>query len=92
MTKKCTRCGASICTDDWYSFIRTKYCRRCAADVRREQKAAWMREFRRKNREKNDLTRRLCISQQEEIDRLRQLLAIQRDRVRQLEQEQNESF
>lgn len=92
MTKKCTRCGTSISTDDWYSFIRTKYCRRCAADVRREQKAAWMREFRRKNREKNDLTRRLCISQQDEIARLRQLLALQRDRVRQLEQERDESF
>jgi hypothetical protein len=44
-----------------------------------------MREFRRKNREKNALARQLCISQQEEIDRLRQLLAAQRERVRQLE-------
>lgn len=85
MTKQCTRCGVPISTDDWYSFIRTKYCRRCAAEVRREQQAAWMREFRRKNREKNALTRQLCISQQEELDRLRHLLAVQRDRVRQLE-------
>ena len=92
MTKKCTRCGVSISTDDWYSFISTKYCRPCAAAVRREQQAAWMREFRRKNREKNDLTRRLCASQQEEIDRLRQMLVIQRERVRQLEQERDESF
>lgn len=85
MTKHCTRCGTLILTDDWYSFIRTKYCRRCAAEVRREQKAEWMREFRRKNREKNALARQLCVSQQEEIDRLRQLLAAQRERVRQLE-------
>lgn len=85
MTKHCTRCGTPISTDDWYSFISTKYCRRCAAEVRREQQAAWMREFRRKNREKNALARQLCISQQEEIDRLRQLLVVQRERVRQLE-------
>lgn len=91
MTKQCTRCGVSITTDDWYSFIRTKYCRRCAADVRREQKAAWMREFRRKNREKNALTRQLCVSQQEEIERLRELVAVQRDRVRVLEQELREA-
>ena len=92
MTKQCTRCGVSISTDDWYSFISTKYCRRCASEVRREQQAAWMREFRRKNREKHVLTRKLCESQQEEIDRLRQMLVIQRERVRQLEQELDESF
>ena len=85
MTKQCTRCGVSISTYDWYSFIITKYCRRCAAEVRREQQAAWMREFRRKNREKHALTRKLCESQQEEIDCLRQMLVIQRERVRQLE-------
>lgn len=87
MTKRCTICGASISTDDWYSFIRTKYCCRCAYDVRRSQKSAWMREFRQKNREQNSLTRELCSAQQDEIERLRELVAIQRDRVRNLEKE-----
>lgn len=91
MTKHCTRCGTLILTDDWYSFIRTKYCRRCAAEVRREQKAEWMREFRRKNREQNALARQLCAAQQEEIERLRELVAAQRDRVRVLEQELREA-
>ena len=91
MTKSCQRCGAAISTDDWYAFIRTKYCRRCAAEVRRIQKANWIRELRRKTREQNTLTRQLCAAQQEEIERLRELVEVQRDRVRVLEQEIREA-
>lgn len=84
MTKRCQRCGRSISTDDWYSFIRLKYCKQCAADVHREQKANWIRELRRKTREQNNLTKQLCTAQQEEIERLRELLVIQRERNRAL--------
>lgn len=87
MTKSCQRCGASISTDDWFSYIRTKYCRRCAKDVRREQQAAWARELRRKTRERNALTRQLCSAQQEELERLRALAEMQRNRLRVLELE-----
>ena len=90
MTKRCQRCGRSISTDDWYSFIRMKYCKQCAADAHREQKASWAREFRRKNREQNKLTRQLCAAQQEEIGQLRKLLVIQRDRNRALAEELEE--
>lgn len=85
MTKSCQQCGAVISADDWYAYIALKYCRSCAQEVRRRQQAEWMREYRRKRREQNALTRKLCAAQQEEIERLRAMLAIQRERVRELE-------
>ena len=87
MTKRCQRCGARISTDDYYKFIRIKDCTSCAEDVHREQTANWIRELRRKTREEHDLTRQLCKAQQDEIGRLRQLLVIQRERNRALEEE-----
>lgn len=90
MTKRCQRCGRSISTDDWYSYISRKYCKQCAADVHREQKAKWIRELRRKTREQNDVRKQLCTAQQEEIDRLRNMLAIQRERNRALAEELGE--
>lgn len=86
MTKTCVQCGRDIQTDDWYSYIRTKYCKGCAADVRRRQKAAYMQELRRSTRETNRLTRELCKSQQQEIELLRQELIRQRERVAKLEE------
>lgn len=90
MQKSCQRCGRRISTDDWYSFISTKYCKACAADVHREQKANYAKELRRKTRERNDLTRQLCKEQQQELETLRQLLAAQRDRNRVLTAELEE--
>lgn len=87
MTKHCQRCGTSVDLDDWYAFISTKYCRRCAKDVRRQQQAEWARELRKKTREQNALTRQLCEAQQQEIERLRDLVLRQRERVRELEEE-----
>lgn len=87
MTKPCAQCGAAIETDDYFAFIRTKYCKRCAKDVRRRQQAEWARELRRKTREQNALTRELCAAQQQEIERLRKLVIRQRERVRELETE-----
>ena len=87
MRKQCQRCGAAIEITDYYASLSTKYCRRCAGDVTRENKAAYMREFRRKQRESNALTRQLCEAQQQEIDRLRELIIRQRARVRELEEE-----
>lgn len=85
MRKQCAQCGGVIDIDDWYKFIRTKYCRTCAADVKRRQNADRMRELRRKTREKNALTKELCRAQAEENERLRELLIIQRQRIRELE-------
>jgi hypothetical protein len=64
-----------------------KYCKRCAADVARRQKAEWARTLRQKTRAQNKLTRELCANQQKEIELLRGVVLQQRERLRDLEQE-----
>lgn len=81
MTKQCEVCGRTISSDDWYSFIRTKYCRACAENVRRLKEAERMRNLRKQRREANALARELCKSQQQEIELLRAELLRQRERV-----------
>ena len=87
MIKRCEMCGCEIRTEDYYSLIRRKYCKKCAADVRRRQNAEWMREFRKKTREENQLRRELCKTQAEEIDRLRAEIVRQREELRRLTNE-----
>ena len=85
MDKRCEICGADISTPDYFEQIRRKYCKQCAADVRRRQKADWSREFRRKNKERNALTRELCKTQAAEIEALRAVVVRQREQLRALE-------
>lgn len=85
MNKRCEMCGADISTPDYFEQIRRKYCKVCAADVHRRQKAEWARELRRKTRERNALTRELCKTQAEEIDALRALVIRQREQLRKME-------
>ena len=87
MQKRCQQCGTIICIDDWYEFIRRKYCQRCAADVARRQRAEYAKALRKKTREQNALTRELCTNQQKEIELLRAVVLQQRERLRDLEQE-----
>lgn len=82
--KRCEICGADISTPDYYAMIRRKYCKECAAERKRQQKAAWQAEWRRKNREKNALTRQLCAAQAAEIEALRELVQRQREQLRSL--------
>lgn len=82
--KRCEICGADISSPDYYAEIRRKYCKACAADRKRQQKAEWQAEFRRKTREKNTLTRELCKTQAAEIEALRQLVQQQREQLRAL--------
>lgn len=84
MMKSCEKCGRTIQTDDYYSYISRKYCPLCAADMKRQKKAEWAKEMRRKKREEHALTRELCTSQQKEIDFLRQLVQAQKVRLRAL--------
>lgn len=86
--KRCELCGADISTPDYYSQIRRKYCKTCAAEVHRQQKAEWARELRRKTRERNALTRELCKTQAEEIEALRAVVLRQREQLRSLEEMQ----
>lgn len=81
MEKQCAMCGGVIQSDDWYSFIRTKYCPTCKKEARRMQEAARLRELRRKRREANSTARELCKSQQEEIELLRAELIRSRERI-----------
>lgn len=83
--KRCEICGADISTPDYYASIRRKYCRVCAAERKRQQKADWQATFRAKQREKNALTRELCKSQSEEIEILRKIILQQRERLRSYE-------
>ncbi|MBP5411144.1 MAG: hypothetical protein J6Y26_04430, partial [Lachnospiraceae bacterium] len=70
-----------------YEYISRKYCPLCAADVHRRQKAAYMRELRRKTREKHEAVQELCTAQQRELDLLRDLIQQQRENIRNLEEE-----
>lgn len=81
MVKRCQRCGCEMRIDDWYAYIRRKYCKRCAADVHRMQNANRMHELRRITREQNLEVRKLCAAQQEELDRLRELVLKQREQL-----------
>lgn len=85
MEKSCEMCGGVIQIDDWYSYIRTKYCPACKKVARRMQERNRLQELRRKRREANALTRELCASQQREIELLRAELIRQRERNAALE-------
>lgn len=55
--KRCARCGKRLDLPDWYAAIRTKYCKPCAADAKREQTAQSLRRLRAKARERRKLER-----------------------------------
>ena len=82
--KRCEICGADISTPDYYAMIRRKYCKVCAAERKRQQKADWQAKWRAAQREKNALTRELCKNQAEEIEALRDLVQRQREQLRRL--------
>lgn len=81
MDKRCQRCGCIMQIDDWYAYIRRKYCPRCAADVHRMQNANRMAELRRITRQQHEETKKLCAAQQEELQRLRELVIRQREQI-----------
>lgn len=85
MTKTCSVCGKVIQCDDWYKFIRLKYCPECRKMMRRIQERNRLQALREKRREANALTRELCASQQREIELLRAELIRQRERNAALE-------
>lgn len=87
MVKRCVQCGRVMQIDDWYSYIRRKYCPSCAADVKRRQNANRMCELRRVTREQNAAVRELCAAQQDELRRLREIVAEQRARLSELDKD-----
>lgn len=54
---RCQRCGEQLKIGNYYSAIKTKYCKQCAADTKRMQIAGYMREKRAKAAERRKLER-----------------------------------
>ena len=86
MRKMCEMCGSSMEIEDWYSYISTKYCKTCAAEVTRENKRAWAKAFRQKQREKNKTMRELCKVQRENIEALQAEIIRLRNETRMLKE------
>lgn len=77
--KRCAQCGRVIAYEaetDYYAYIRMKYCKPCAADVKRRQKADYARRLRAERREAHKLEREQNELLRTENELLRQ--AIQR--------------
>lgn len=77
----CVVCGRDISTDDYYASIRRKYCKQCAANMKRQQNSDWAREMRKQIRERNALTRQLCEAQRRENEALRAEIVRLRDQL-----------
>lgn len=84
MLKRCQQCGREMDIDDWYAYIRRKYCPACAADVKRRQNANRMHQLRQITRQQNKEVRKICAAQQDELRRLREIVAEQRARISEL--------
>ena len=86
--KYCKRCGALIAreeTCDYFAYIRLKYCRPCAADVRRMQIAESMRKARAAARERRQLEKEQQQLTCKENDLLREIVQRQREQILMLE-------
>lgn len=87
MQKRCQRCGRTLDIDDWYEYIRRKYCKPCAEEVKRMQKANYDFRNREKHRKENKLIRQINAEQEIEIERLKAILKETRDENKRLEKE-----
>lgn len=87
MLKHCKRCGVVIAdTDqgDYYHNIRVQYCDACRLASKRESKAAYMRELRKKTKEQHKITQEMCKELRESNDLLRAELIRLREENRRL--------
>jgi ribosome-binding protein aMBF1 (putative translation factor) len=86
--KRCEQCGRVIAyeeSSDYYSFIRLKYCRPCAADVHRRQIAESMRRARAAARERRELEKQITQQTTTENELLREIVRQQAARIADLE-------
>lgn len=68
VVKQCIRCGKLLEIENFFAACPTKYCPECAAQSTAEKKAEYLREMRRKARERNKLIKeqnRLLIDENE---------------------------
>ena len=55
VVKQCIRCGKILRIENFFAACPTKYCPECAKQTTAENKAEYLREMRRKARERNKL-------------------------------------
>lgn len=82
--KYCQRCCkmiSDINNADYYSHIRIKYFKECAAEIHREQAAIFAKEKRRKIKENNKLSRLLNNKLMQENELLKRQLEQARERI-----------
>lgn len=75
--KYCQQCGVMIAREqecDYYAYIRLKWCRQCAADVRRRQIAESMRKARAAARERRELEKQRTAQTSQENELLREIV------------------
>ena len=68
VVKQCIRCGKILRIENFFAACPTKYCTECAKQTTAENKAEYLREMRRKARERNQLIKeqnRLLIDENE---------------------------
>ena len=82
--EKCCKLISDINNADYYSHIRIKYCRQCAADINREHAAIFAKARRRQIKENNKLARELNNKLLQENELLKNQLEQARERIEKL--------
>lgn len=85
VVKRCASCGKRLLIQDWYAACATKYCPECAANQTRLNKANYMKEMRRRARERRKLEREQTRLTMRENDLLREAVREQAARIEALE-------
>lgn len=72
VVKQCIRCGKILHIENFFAACPTKYCPECAKQTTAENKAEYLRNMRRKARERNQLVKEQNRLLQDENELLRQ--------------------
>lgn len=72
VVKQCIRCGRILKIENFFAACPTKYCPECARQTTAENKAEYLRNMRRKARERNQLIKEQNRLLQDENELLRQ--------------------
>lgn len=86
--KRCQKCGKIISdseNDDWFRFIRVKYCRTCGPEVNRQNAKERAKAVRQQVKANNKLRRELANKLLIENKLLREELERSRERIEDLE-------
>ena len=76
VVKQCERCGKIMEIENYFAACATKYCTECAAQVKRDRIAGYMREKRRKARERREMERQQIRMLNDENELLREHIRV----------------